>query len=164
MSILFVDFWFARQFDSILLLTCIVDSFCWVAAVAAAAVADPFHHSVSGIMIDLECWLILLLIFDLQDPMANSPNTNTDYVFLSVFHSNFCRAIPVQKMRMTIIPLPAMIIIYTGCSSCFFVSQLFFFIVYLQRWFIDLLIILLHWLCCWFVASIQFMVIPPPHH
>ena len=35
-------------------------------------------------MIDLERRLILLLIVDMRDPMANSPNTNTDSVFLSV--------------------------------------------------------------------------------
>ena len=35
-------------------------------------------------MIDLERRLILLLIVDMRDPMADSPNTNTNSVFLSV--------------------------------------------------------------------------------
>ena len=37
-------------------------------------------------MIDLEHQLILLLIVDLQDPIAIFSTTNTDSVFLSVFH------------------------------------------------------------------------------
>jgi len=56
----------------------------YAAAEAEAEAAAPFHNSVSGIMIDLERRLILLLIVDMRDPMANSPNTNTDSVFLSV--------------------------------------------------------------------------------
>ena len=35
-------------------------------------------------MIDLESQLILSLIVDLQEQMANSPNSNKDSVFLSV--------------------------------------------------------------------------------